>query len=130
MSVAYTLAGGYVSINGVNYDGITHQGPRRVEYQGPTMQRRVSGAPFYQGPATFILKWPVCDLDTFQSIYVTWNLNVNNIPDGPLVDFGRSDPRNAGAFVTSGYFMDEPQFAMEELYVRDVTVTLTEAIDR
>lgn len=122
------MAGAGVSFNGLAFGPppATHREPSDVSYTGPTRSRRVSGAPVLQGPAIWTLSWAIMDLDDFQSLYTLWNLDINGT--GTRVAFGINDPRNAGAFVVADYWMDEPQFSMAELYVRNVSVVLTEVV--
>lgn len=122
------MAGAGLSINGAVFGPppATHREPSDVRYTGPTRTRRASGAPVLQGPVIWALSWAIMDLDDFQTLYTIWNLNING--DGTRVAFGINDPRQAGAFSVADFWMDEPQFSMAELYVRNVSVTMTEVI--
>lgn len=121
------MVGNYVALNGTTFDGTDHQQPTSLEYDGPEQIRRLSGAPFLQGPCVVTLKWATCVLDTFQAIYTVWNLAIN--PVGGRVTLTWFDPRQAGRLVSQDFRMDEPTYKVENLYVRDVSVVLTEVIE-
>jgi hypothetical protein len=129
MSISQTgpMVGAKVAVDSISFDGVSHQGPKTVAYTGPEAFRAISGRPFLQGPVTWTCKWAVMVLDDFQALYTIFNVKLNTT-DGPRVTFSVNDPRNAGGFESYDCWMDEPQFSMEELYVRDVTVTFKTVI--
>lgn len=121
------MVGAKIEVDGIAFDDVSHMGPTSVEYQGPEQFRAISGRPYLQGPVKWVCKWAVAVLDDAQSLYVLWNLKLNTT-DGPRVTFAVNDPRNAGTLESYDCWMDEPQFRMEALYVRDLTVTFTTVI--
>lgn len=122
------MVGASISVDGDAFDDVAHAGPKTVLYQGPEQFRAVSGRPYLQGPAVWTCRWEAMTLDDFQSLYVIYNLKLNTA-GGPRVTFGVNDPRTAGSFESYDCWMDEPQFSMGELLVRDVTAVFTTVIE-
>jgi hypothetical protein len=106
---------------------VSHAGPAEVLYHGPEQFRAISGRPYLQGPVIWECRWQVMTLDDFQSLYTIFNIKLNGT-SGPRVTFAVNDPRNAGAAESYDCWMDEPQFAMRQLYVRDVVARFTTAV--
>lgn len=122
-----TLAGGFVAVDGVAFDDATHAGPREVRYTGPEQFRAVSGRPYVQGPVTWECAWEAMTTDAFLALYTIWNLKLNT-NTGPRVTLTLSDPRNGGTTQSYDCWMDEPQFAMVDLYVRKVVARFVSVI--
>lgn len=122
------LVGNKLVINGVAFDDAQYQGPTNVKYIGPEKFTAVSGRPYLQGPIQLVATWKTMTADSFQGLYVQYNLNENTGP-GPRVTLSWYDPRQAARLVDIAMWMDEPQFEEEELYIRNVTVSFTSVIE-
>lgn len=121
------IAGAYCEVDGHRFDGIAFLNPTTVEYKGPDETRAISGRPYYQGPAVWTISFDASNADTFQTLYVLWNLKLNSA-DGPRVTFGLHDPRTAMGFAEYDVWMSEPQFTMSALFIRQVKVVFTTVI--
>lgn len=127
LPVAGVLVGASITVDGVAFDDVANAGPKTVDYQGPETFRAVSGRPYLQGPVVWVCRWPAATSDTFVALYTIWNQKLNTA-SGPRVTLAINDPRNAGSVQSYEMWMDEPQFGMGELLVRDVIVTFTSVL--